>query len=148
MNENVRIDASQSRDQILLTPKRRNNSWDQVLLFYMRFVSILWLIKGISSWLVILGVWSPHEPFYTATLGYQSMVVYFAVTDPIAAIGLWIATPWGGVLWLLAIVTNIILALFFPEAVLGGIFIPYIFSLFVFLYLLFSWFSSRQMEEE
>ena len=28
-------------------------------------------------------------------------IVFFAAVDPLAAIGLWLAAPWGGVLWLL-----------------------------------------------
>jgi len=109
----------------------------------MRILSFVWLLKGISSWLIIFGIWSPHFPFYTATMGYQSIVVYFAVTDPIAAIGLWMATAWGGILWLLAIVTNIILALFFPQIIPGGTIVPYIYAFLVLCYLIMSWLASK-----
>ena len=138
-----RIEASDSNDYLRLSPERKENQWDTRLVWFMRILSFIWLIKGISSWLIVLGIWSPHFPFYTATMGYQSTVVYFAVTDPIAAIGLWIATTWGGILWLLAIVTNIILAFFFPQIIPGGLIVPYIYAVLVLLYLILSWLASK-----
>ena len=144
MSDNVRIDASENDDFIYLIPAREDSRWDGRLVLFMRVIAIVWLIKGLSSWLIVLGIWSPHTSFYTATLGYQSTIVYFAVTDPIAAIGLWIATAWGGILWLLAIVTNIILAFFFPQIIPGGPYVPYIYAILVFIYLVLSWLASRR----
>jgi Family of unknown function (DUF6163) len=34
-------------------------------------------------------------------------VIYFAIVDLVAAVGLWLATPWGGVIWLFAALTQI-----------------------------------------
>ena len=31
----------------------------------------------------------------------QATIVFFAAVDLLAAVGLWLAAPWGGVLWLL-----------------------------------------------
>ena len=39
-----------------------------------------------------------------------SAVIFFGVLDLVAAVGLWLATPWGGVLWLLAAVSQIFVA--------------------------------------
>ena len=144
MADNVRIDASDTNDYLQLSPEKESTRWDKRLVYFMRLVSIIWLAKGVSSWLIILGIWSPHEEFYTASLGYQSTVTYFAVTDPIAAIGLWIASAWGGILWLLAIVTNIILAVFFPQIIPGGMIVPYIYVVFVVAYLVLSWLAARR----
>jgi hypothetical protein len=41
-------------------------------------------------------------------------VIYFAVIDQVAAVGLWLTSVWGGVMWLLAIMSHLILGFFFP----------------------------------
>jgi hypothetical protein len=33
----------------------------------------------------------------------QGSIVFFAAVDLLAAVGLWLAAPWGGVLWLLCV---------------------------------------------
>ena len=38
--------------------------------------------------------------------GYQATIIYFAVIDLMAAVGLWMASTWGGVLWLLAVMSH------------------------------------------
>src|SRR5829696_5114796 len=50
-------------------------------------------------------------------LGHQATIIYFAVIDPIAAVGLWLGNVWGGVMWLLAIMSHLILSFFFPSVV-------------------------------
>ena len=37
------------------------------------------------------------------TRDQASAVIFFALADLLAAIGLWLATPWGGVLWLVVV---------------------------------------------
>ncbi|MDR1827934.1 MAG: DUF6163 family protein [Methylobacteriaceae bacterium] len=144
MADNVLIDASDADDCLRLVPERKDTRWDRRLVLFMRVISIVWLVKGLSSWLIIMGIWSPHAPFYTAPLGYQSTVIYFAVTDPVAAIGMWIATQWGGILWLLAIVTNAILAFSFPRIIPGGVVAPYVYIVLVICYLVLSTLAARK----
>jgi hypothetical protein len=38
----------------------------------------------------------------------QGTIVFFAAVDLLAAVGLWLAAPWGGVLWLLCAVIEAI----------------------------------------
>ena len=144
MRENVRIDAKSIDDRLYLHPETKGRRWLWRLTAFMRITSILWLIKGLSAWAILFGIWVPLQLFDRAPIGYQSIIVYFAVTDLIAAIGLWVATAWGGVLWLLAIVSNTILAIFFPEIVPGGIPILALFIVFVLVYLILSWLTSRE----
>ena len=40
----------------------------------------------------------------------DASVIYFAIFDLVAAVGLWLATPWGGVIWLFAALTQIFCA--------------------------------------
>ena len=45
--------------------------------------------------------------------------VFFAVIDLVAAVGLWLAAAWGGVVWLTAAISMAAIELFFPQ-VFGG----------------------------
>jgi hypothetical protein len=115
--------------------------WGRLLVWFMRIVAVLWLLKGLMSWMAIIGLYGSFEGRSTTL---QATTVYFAVLDLVAAIGLWLLTTWGGVLWLLALMSHLILAFFFPRIV---IIFPYGVAAFlglVMLYLALSWFSSRQ----
>ena len=83
--------------------------WGFVLTWFMRLLAVLWIIKGLSAWAVILGMWSPVGAFETRSTGYQATIIYFAVIDLVAAVGLWMASTWGGVMWLLAVMSHLIL---------------------------------------
>ena len=41
--------------------------------------------------------------------------MFFSVLDLLAAIGLWLATPWGGVLWLFAALSQMVVAMMMPH---------------------------------
>jgi hypothetical protein len=45
--------------------------------------------------------------------------VLFAVIDLVAAVGLWLAAAWGGVVWLTSTISMASIELFFPQ-VYGG----------------------------
>jgi hypothetical protein len=46
---------------------------------------------------------------------YQSATVFFAVIDLVAAVGLWLAAPWGAVVWLTAAVSMAVITMFFQQ---------------------------------
>ena len=87
----------------------------------MRVLALLWIMKGLSAWAIILGIWTPIGHFESRSTGYQSTVIYFALIDLIAAVGLWMASTWGGIMWLLAVMSHLILAAFFPGIVSSGV---------------------------
>lgn len=55
------------------------------------------------------------SPFDAVTSTWASAVIFFGFLDLIAAIGLWLATPWGGVLWLLAALSQIFVSISLPR---------------------------------
>ena len=64
--------------------------------------------------------------------------------DLVAAVGLWMASTWGGVLWLLAVMSHVILAVFFPRIVSAGVPLMAFFMSLILLYLTVSWLSARE----
>jgi hypothetical protein len=86
------------------------------LLWFMRAVAVLWLAKGVIHWCLILGIGhaDPARFLGLPTLT-QSAVIFFAVFDLVAAVGLWMAATWGGVIWLIAAAAHFLIVVFRPE---------------------------------
>jgi hypothetical protein len=121
----------------------RSLRWTLVLTWFMRLLAVLWIVKGLGAWAAILGIWPSTGPFEDLSTGYQATVIYFAVIDLVAAVGLWMASTWGGVMWLLAVMSHIILAAFFPRIVASGIATVSFFLGLVATYLVVSWLAAR-----
>ncbi|WP_230531937.1 DUF6163 family protein [Microvirga roseola] len=122
--------------------------WSFVLTWFMRVLAIVWIMKGLSAWAVILGIWTPIGHFENRSTGYQATVIYFALIDLIAAVGLWMASTWGGIMWLLAVMSHLILAAFFPGIVSGGMPTMVFFLTLVAIYLGISWLAARESNWE
>jgi hypothetical protein len=89
------------------------NVWGLVLVVFMRLLAALCLAQGLSQWGAML---LPRQPLFdTVTPIWGAAVIFFAVLDLLAAVGLWLATPWGGVLWLFRSVAQIFAALTIPS---------------------------------
>ncbi|HYF56785.1 MAG TPA: DUF6163 family protein [Salinarimonas sp.] len=126
-------------------PAARVPRWGRGLVWFMRLMALLWIAKGLSFWAVIVG--AGHGPSFEAKgLGFQATVVYFAVIDLVAAVGLWLTSAWGGVLWLLAVMSQLILWFFFPNLVPGNVVTAIVYGSFIFAYLLLSWLAAREEE--
>lgn len=71
------------------------------LVVFMRVVAALWLFEGLMEWNSVM-VTNIDGRSGIAMLSTPAVVavVFFAIIDLIAAVGLWLATPWGGVIWL------------------------------------------------
>jgi fatty acid desaturase len=97
--------------------KRRGlTRWRLILVWLLRLLSLAWMAKGLMAWAVIFGIGMEGQtPFESQLLSFQAITVYFAVIDLVAAVGLWLTSTWGGVLWLLAAVSQLLLGFFFPR---------------------------------
>jgi hypothetical protein len=67
----------------------------------MRTLAWVWVAKGLLDWAIILGAFPSLGQFTTMALPLQATIVAFACLDLLAAVGLWLAAPWGGAIWLL-----------------------------------------------
>lgn len=132
--------APQDEDQLHEAAEPRVLRWNQALVVFMRTVSVIWLAKGLLAWAVILGLGS--EAFEGRSTGFQAAMIYFAVMDLVAAIGLWLTSTWGGVLWLLAVMSHLILAVFFPRFVANSALLISVLILLIMAYLTVSWLAA------
>ncbi len=72
-----------------------------LLVIFMRLIAALWVVEGLMQWsLVVVTDVDGRSGLAALSVSAVVAVVFFAVIDPIAAVGLWLATPWGGVIWL------------------------------------------------
>ena len=73
----------------------------ETLVWFMRTMACVWVVKGLFNWAVLLGLNPRFGDFVMLPRPLQTTIVFFAGADLLAAIGMWLAAPWGGVLWLL-----------------------------------------------
>ena len=118
--------------------------WSAALTWFMRILALVWIMKGLSAWAVIIGVWTPIGHFEARPMGYQAIIIYFALIDLVAAVGLWMASSWGGIVWLLAIMSHLILAAFFPDIVVGSMPVMTLSLTLILAYLALSWLAARE----
>ena len=116
--------------------------WNFILVWFMRMLALMWIAKGLGYWAVILGADTAPTPFEARTTGFQATTIYFAIIDLVAAVGLWLTSTWGGVLWLLAVMSHLILTMFFPHVVAGGPLLIALFLVFIVAYLVISWLAA------
>jgi len=101
-------------------PSKRDTAWTRRLVLFLRIMALVSMFKGIYHWSVILGIGDgAGSTFETATMAWQAATIFFAVIDLVAAVGLWLAAAWGGVVWLTAAISMASIELFFPQ-VYGG----------------------------
>ncbi|RYB03391.1 DUF6163 family protein [Lichenibacterium ramalinae] len=85
------------------------------LMVFMRVTAAIWIGQGLLQWASVLTT-GPDGLSPFAALAPAAMVaaVFFAVVDFIASVGLWLAAPWGGVIWLVAVGAQILVLVVMP----------------------------------
>jgi hypothetical protein len=96
----------------------RGAGWTYWLLIFLRSMAAVSMLKGLYHWAVILGV-NGAQAFEMQDTPYQVATVFFAVIDLVAAVGLWLAAPWGAVVWLTAVISMVAVETLFPQ-IYGG----------------------------
>ncbi len=94
--------------------------WPYWLVVFLRVMAGLSLLKGLYHWAVVCGIGAPGQTgFESYAAPYQIATAFFAVIDLVAAVGLWLAAPWGAVIWLTSVISMMAVELLFPQ-VYGG----------------------------
>jgi hypothetical protein len=119
--------------------------WGTLLVLFMRIVGALWVLQGLMQWDIILG--GAQGDFDTLSAPEQIALVFFAVFNLVAAVGLWLASPWGGVLWLFAVASQIFATLLLPGFFAGGRLVTAIDIVLVVAYFVVTWLAARERDE-
>ena len=121
------------------------NIWTRRLVLFLRVMAVVSMMQGLYHWAQVTGfVGTEDDAFEVQTTGWQTATVYFAVIELVSAVGLWLATPWGAVVWLTSIVSMAVIELMFP-LIYGGNFIVVIFEvLLLAIYLMLAWMAARE----
>jgi Family of unknown function (DUF6163) len=95
-------------------------AWTMWLILFVRVMAGVSMIKGLYHWSAVCGFGDrPDSSFDTAPVAWQAATIFFAVIDLVAAVGLWLAAAWGGVVWLTAAISMAAVEVFFPQ-IYGG----------------------------
>lgn len=133
-------------DRIERVARKVQTRWDTVLVWFMRIVALLWLAKGVFAWALILDAVPGMSPFESDPLGRQAAIVYFAVLDFTAAVGLWLTSAWGSVVWLLAATSAMTLAVLTPQLLTLPSILLTVTASIVAIYFVLSWLAAREAQ--
>jgi hypothetical protein len=100
----------------------QGSRWPFWLVVFLRVMAGVSLIKGLYHWSVVCGIGAPpHAGFESYPVPYQVATAFFGVIDLVAAVGLWLAAPWGAVIWLTSVISMAAVEILFPQVYGGSI---------------------------
>ncbi len=121
------------------------NVWTRRLVLFLRIMAVLALLKGLYHWAQVTGfVGSEEDAFENQPTAWQAATVYFAVIELVAAVGLWLATPWGAVVWLTTVVSMAVIELMFPGIYGGSLLVVAAEAAMLAAYLALAWMAARE----
>ena len=122
-----------------------SGSWAEYLVLFLRIMAVVSLGKGLYHWAQLCGIAAPPAGgFESHTLAWRTATVFFAVIDLVAAVGLWLAAPWGAVVWLTSVVSMAVVEVFFPQVYGGSIYIVLVEATLLGLYLWLAILAARE----
>jgi hypothetical protein len=122
-----------------------DNGWTRRLVLFLRIMAVISVVKGLYHWAEVTGfIGGEDEAFENQSMAWQTATVYFAVIELVAAVGLWLATPWGAVVWLTTVVSMAVIELMFPAIYGGSLTIVALEMLMLGAYLALAWMAARE----
>lgn len=119
--------------------------WTRRLVLYLRVMAALALFKGLYHWGEVTGfIGTEDTAFLVQPTSWQAATIYFAVIELVAAIGLWLATPWGAVVWLTSVVSMGVIELMFPNIYGGNFLIVIVDVVLLGIYLGLAWMAALE----
>ncbi len=126
-------------------PANAAGSWATYLVLFLRIMAAVSLVKGLYHWAAVCGIGVPADGgFETHTMAGRTATVVFAVIDLVAAVGLWLAAPWGAVVWLTSVVSMAVVEVFFPHVYGGSIYIVLVEATLLGVYLWLAIYAARE----
>jgi hypothetical protein len=121
------------------------NLWTGRLVLFLRVMAVLSLAAGLYHWAQVTGfIGGEDNAFENQTVAWQTATVYFAVIELVAAVGLWLATPWGAVVWLTTVVSMAVVELMFPTIYGGSLAVVGVEAAMLVAYLGLAWMAARE----
>src|SRR5213595_2335053 len=121
------------------------NVWTRRLVLFLRVMAVLSIAKGLYHWAQVTGfVGGEEEAFENQSMAWQTATIYFAVIELVAAVGLWLATPWGAVVWLTTVVSMAVIELMFPGIYGGSLSVVAFEAVMLAAYLGLAWMAARE----
>ena len=122
-----------------------DNAWTRRLVLFLRVMAIVSIAKGLYHWAQVTGfVGGEEEAFENQSMAWQTATIYFAVIELVAAVGLWLATPWGAVVWLTTVVSMAVIELMFPGIYGGSLTVVAFEAVMLATYLALAWMAARE----
>jgi hypothetical protein len=141
----------QARDDMLVSAmsseriEGEDNVWTRRLVLFLRVMAVLSILKGLYHWAQVTGfIGGEEDAFENQPIAWQAATAYFAVIDLVAAVGLWLATPWGAVVWLTTVVSMAVIELMFPGIYGGSLLVVGEEALMLAAYLALAWMAARE----
>jgi hypothetical protein len=124
------------------------NVWAQWLVYYVRFLAVISILKGVFHWAQVCGIGDKTQyAFDSSSVAWKTATIFFAVIDLVAAVGLWLAAAWGGVVWLTAALSMTATELLFPGVFGGHMWIVVLEVIAIAVYLGLALMASRDTSE-
>jgi uncharacterized protein DUF6163 len=124
----------------------QEDRWTAWFMLFLRVMAGVSMLKGLFHWAMVVGVVSSVN-FEARTTAWQAATIYFAVIDLVAAVGLWLAAAWGGVVWLTATISMAAIELFFPQVFGGSLLVVLIEMVLLFSYFGLAVAAAREQPE-
>ena len=122
-----------------------DNAWTRRLVLFLRVMAVVSILKGLYHWSQVTGfIGGEEDAFENQPMAWQATTVYFAVIELVAAVGLWLATPWGAVVWLTTVVSMAVIELMFPGIYGGSLLVVGGEALMLGGYLALAWMAARE----
>jgi hypothetical protein len=122
-----------------------DNAWTRRLVLFLRIMAVVSVIKGLYHWAQVTGfIGGEEDAFENQAMAWQTATVYFAVIELVAAVGLWLATPWGAVVWLTTVVSMAVIELMFPGIYGGSLVVVGFEAVMLAAYLALAWMAARE----
>ena len=122
-----------------------DNAWTRRLVLFLRVMAVVSILKGLYHWAQVTGfIGGEEETFENQAMAWQAATVYFAVIELVAAVGLWLATPWGAVVWLTTVVSMAVIELMFPGIYGGSLMVVAFEAIMLAAYLVLAWMAARE----
>src|SRR3954462_13508090 len=122
-----------------------DNLWTGRLVLFLRIMAVVSVAKGLYHWAQVTGfVGGEDDAFENQSMAWQSATIYFAVIELVAAVGLWLATPWGAGEWLTTVVSMAVIELMFPVIYGGSLLVVAGEAVMLAAYLALAWMAARE----